>query len=50
VNVNGDIQLVIHHGNAIGPHGPGPLRPDVCAEYKQETGREVIEDFPLWEP
>jgi kynurenine formamidase len=35
---------------AIGPHGPGPLRPDVCAEYKQETGREVKEDFPLWEP
>ena len=35
---------------AIGPHGPGPLRTDVCEEYKQETGREVIEDFPLWEP
>lgn len=35
---------------AIGPHGPGPLRPDICAEYKAETGREVIEDFPLWEP
>jgi kynurenine formamidase len=35
---------------AIGPHGPGPLRPDVCEEYKQETGREVIEDFPEWEP
>ena len=37
-------------GTAIGPHGPGPLRPDVCAEYKKETGRDVIEDFPLWEP
>ena len=37
-------------GTAIGPHGPGPLRPDVCAEYKSETGREVIEDFPYWEP
>lgn len=35
---------------AIGPHGPGPLRPDVCAEYKKETGREVKEDFPEWEP
>jgi len=35
---------------AIGPHGPGPLRPDVCAEYKEETGHDVIQDFPLWEP
>ena len=37
-------------GTAIGPHGSGPLRPDVCEEYKQLTGREVIEDFPYWEP
>ena len=35
---------------AIGPHGPGPIRPDICAEYKAETGHEVIQDFPLWEP
>ncbi len=35
---------------AIGPHGPGPLRPDVCEEYKELFGREVKEDFPLWEP
>jgi kynurenine formamidase len=35
---------------AIGPHGPGPLRPDVCAEYKKQTGRDVLEDFPEWEP
>jgi len=35
---------------AIGPHGPGPLRPDVCKAYKQETGRDVIEDFSEWEP
>ena len=35
---------------AIGPHGSGPLRRDVCDEYKRETGREVKEDFPLWEP
>lgn len=38
-------------GTAIGPHGPvGPLLPDVCEEYKRETGREVKEDFPYWEP
>jgi kynurenine formamidase len=36
---------------AIGPHGPGgPLRKDVCDEYKRETGHEAIEDFPEWEP
>jgi kynurenine formamidase len=35
---------------AIGPHGSGPLRPDVCAEYKKVTGRDVLQDFPEWEP
>jgi kynurenine formamidase len=35
---------------AIGPHGTGPLLPDVCEEYREETGREVSEDFPEWEP
>jgi len=35
---------------AIAPHGPGPLRPDICEEYKKETGHDVLEDFPEWEP
>jgi kynurenine formamidase len=35
---------------AIGYHGPGPLLPDVCAEYEEYTGRSVKEDFPSWEP
>ena len=36
---------------AIGPHGPGgPLLPHLLGEYKEHTGREVIEDFPEWEP
>jgi kynurenine formamidase len=35
---------------AIAPHGPGPLRPDICAEYEREMGRPVLEDFPEWEP
>lgn len=35
---------------AIGPHGTGPLLPEVCEEYIRETGREVLEDFPEWEP
>lgn len=35
---------------AIGPHGPGPLREDICEEYEKETGRKVSEDFSEWEP
>ncbi len=35
---------------AIAPHGPGPILPNVCAEYKKETGRDVLQDFPEWEP
>lgn len=36
---------------AIGPHGPGgPLLPHLLKEYKAFSGREVIEDFPDWEP
>jgi kynurenine formamidase len=26
------------------------MRPDVRKEYRRETGREVIENFPYWEP
>lgn len=35
---------------AIGPHGTGPIRPDICKEYFEETGHTVEEDFPEWEP
>jgi kynurenine formamidase len=35
---------------AIGPHGPGPLRKDICDEYKKLTGHDVLQDFPEWEP
>lgn len=35
---------------AIGYHGPGPLRVDMCEKYFEETGRTVQEDFPEWEP
>ena len=34
----------------LGPHGSGPLRPDLCAEYERETGRKVIDDFPFTMP
>lgn len=50
-SVGVDQQALDHPLNtAIGPHGPGPLLPDVCEEYKRETGHDVLEDFPEWEP
>jgi len=52
--VGTDTQALDHPlATAIGPHGPGApdgLLPWVCEEYKQETGRDVLEDFPEWEP
>jgi len=53
VKLVGVDQQALDHplGTAIGPHGPGgPLLPAVNDEYERETGRKVIEDFPLWEP
>jgi len=37
-------------GTAIAAHGPGPLIPEISAQYKEETGHDVLEDFPYWEP
>ena len=49
--VGTDTQALDHPlGTAIGPHGPGPLQPWLLDEYKKEYGREVKDDFPLWEP
>ena len=31
-------------------HGTGPTHRHLMEEYKRETGREAIEDFPFWEP
>ena len=52
VKLVGVDQQALDHplGTAIGPHGSGPLRPDVCEEYEKEIGRSVKEDFPHWEP
>ncbi|MCL4488686.1 MAG: cyclase family protein [Chloroflexi bacterium] len=35
---------------AIGPHGSGPLLPNVCKEFELETGHKVEEVFSEWEP
>ena len=52
--VGTDTQALDHPlGTAIAPHGtgwPNGLLPHVCAQYKRETSRDVLEDFPLWEP
>lgn len=52
--VGTDTQALDHPlATAMGPHGPAyphGLLPQVCAEYKRETGRDVLEDFPEWEP
>jgi len=45
-------------GTILGPHGVSAgwggegagIRPDIVEEYEKETGRKVIDDFPLWEP
>ena len=52
--VGTDTQALDHPlATAIAPHGPGwphGLLPWACQEYKETTGRDVLEDFPLWEP
>ena len=46
-----DVQALDHPlGTFLGPHGPGPAQPHLDDEYKAETGRDIIEDFPHWEP
>jgi kynurenine formamidase len=46
-----DVQALDHPlGTVLGPHGPGPIQPFLNDEYKAETGRDIIEDFPYWEP
>ena len=31
-------------------HGLGPTHPHLIEEYKRQTGRDPLEDFPEWEP
>ena len=46
-----DVQALDHPlGTFLGPHGPGPAQPHLDVEYKAETGRHIIDDFPYWEP
>ena len=46
-----DVQALDHPlGTYLAPHGPGPIQPHLNDEYRAETGRDILEDFPLWEP
>jgi kynurenine formamidase len=46
-----DVQALDHPlGTFLGPHGPGPAQPHLNDEYKAATGRDIIDDFPYWEP
>ncbi|HVZ50533.1 MAG TPA: cyclase family protein, partial [Pseudolabrys sp.] len=46
-----DVQALDHPlGTYLGPHGPGPIQPHLNDEYRAETGRNILDDFPLWEP
>ena len=46
-----DVQALDHPlGTYMVPHGPGPTMPHLAKEYERVTGRDVMEDFPLWEP
>lgn len=37
-------------GTAIGAQPNGPLVPSVLDEYREFSGRDARDDFPLWEP
>jgi kynurenine formamidase len=37
-------------GTKLVDHGIGPSHPHLIEQYRQETGRDPLEDFPLWEP
>ncbi len=46
-----DVQALDHPlGTKLVSHGPGPTHPHLYDEYREETGREIDDDFPLWEP
>lgn len=46
-----DVQALDHPlGTKIADHGPGPSHPYLNDEYRALTGRDIIQDFPWWEP
>lgn len=46
-----DVQALDHPlGTKLVNHGPGPSHQYLLDEYREQTGRDAMEDFPLWEP
>ncbi len=46
-----DVQALDHPlGTKMADHGPGPSHPHLNDEYRALTGRDILEDFPYWEP
>ena len=46
-----DVQALDHPlGTKLIDHGTGPSHPHLIDEYRKETGRDVMADFPHWEP
>lgn len=46
-----DVQALDHPlATKLVDHGPGPSHPHLFDEYKEATGRDVMKDFPHWEP
>jgi kynurenine formamidase len=46
-----DMQALDHPlGTKLVSHGVGPSHPWLEQEYREATGREVLNDFPDWEP
>ena len=46
-----DVQALDHPlGTKLIDHGPGPSHPYLFEEYRRETGRDAMKDFPHWEP
>lgn len=46
-----DVQALDHPlGTKLADHGPGPSHAYLNAEYRALTGRDILDDFPYWEP
>ena len=46
-----DVQALDHPlGTKLADHGPGPSHAYLNDEYRAQTGRNILDDFPYWEP
>jgi kynurenine formamidase len=51
METSADVQALDHPlGTKLVSRGVGPSHPWLEQEYREVTGREVLDDFPDWEP